>query len=177
MADNLKEWEQFFLNLETKFSSYNFRNQMKLWLKTWCEEYLADIYNQIIDRNIIDEGDLLQSFYKGEKDNIWIESDSGLTIEVGSSNKYGVAVNNGHKTVSPKKASIKLKNGEIARWIPGTWSGDKFIYKPGAKTGMLLKQQWIEAQPFFTSVERHASENFKNLLSEELDKLLEKLWV
>lgn len=30
-----------------------------------------------------------------------------------------------------------------ARWVPGVWRGNRFIYDPNAKTGMLLKTKWI----------------------------------
>ncbi|MDO4301645.1 MAG: HK97 gp10 family phage protein [Clostridia bacterium] len=167
MANDLKEWEQFFLNLETKFSSYNFKNQMEVWLQAWCENFLNDIVGEIESRNIIDTGALKKSFTKGETDNIWIENDAGLTIEVGSENPYAAAVNNGHKTCPV---------GVAERWVPGRWSGNGFIYDRSAKTGMLIKQQWIDARPFFTAVERYASKDFAEDFSKKLDEWLDALW-
>lgn len=161
----IQEMMNYYNKLET--GAYNFQNEIKLWLSEWCKKYLADIYNQIINRNIIDLGNLLQSFDKGEKDNIWIEKDGGLTIEVGSKNPYGAAVNNGHKT---------CPDGVAERWVPGEWQGNSFRYNPNSKTGMLIKQKWIDAKPFFTSVERYASKEFAEAMSVKQNEWLEHIW-
>lgn len=176
MADTVDAIYDFFDNMSTNFSEYNFKGQMMCWLESWCNKFLDEVLEQIIERDIVDLGGLGESFEKGGKDNIWIERDSGLTIEVGSKNPYGAAVNDGHKTVDPKKASIKLKNGELARWVPGVWSDGRFVHNSSVKTGMLIKQQWIDARPFFTAVERYASEEFAAALYKEFDKWLEDKW-
>lgn len=165
MADDFSEGIEFFENFSK--NAYNFKNELNVWLKAWCNKFLDDVHQQIINRNIIDTGALGESFIKGEKDNIWIESDAGLTIEVGSENPYAAAVNNGHKT---------CPDGVSERWVPGKWSGNKFIYDPSAKTGMLVKQQWIDAQPFFTAVERYASKEFTEAMSVKYDEWLEHIW-
>lgn len=118
----------------------------------WKQLFSAGLQEEIVARDVIDTGVLFDSFEKGEKDNVWIESDNGLTIEVGSENTYAAAVNNGHKTCPP---------GVSQRWFPGRWEGKKFIYDPNAKTGMLLKQQWIDARPFFDSVKGRAEQEFE----------------
>jgi hypothetical protein len=37
------------------------------------------------------------------------------------------------------------------RFVPGRWSGNRFIYDPSAKSGMMLKQKWIEGRHFWES--------------------------
>ena len=34
------------------------------------------------------------------------------------------------------------------RFIPGSWKGDEFEYKPGAKTGMVLKKSFVPGKHF-----------------------------
>lgn len=53
---------------------------------------------------------MINSFGKGGTDNIWDESDGGLTIEVGSGVKYARWVNDGHHKTS---AGVK------GRWVSG----------------------------------------------------------
>ena len=54
--------------------------------------------------------------------------------------EYASYVNKGHY-LNPK--------GVNTRFVPGYWKGDRFIYDPGAKTGMMLKQKFIEGSHYF----------------------------
>lgn len=53
---------------------------------------------------------------------------------------------------NPVEYASWVEDGHMqrARWVPGTWKGkgdrSKFIYIPGAKTGMLLRDKWIPGQ-------------------------------
>lgn len=165
MADSVKEMRDFFNILEQE--SGNFENELKTWLRAWCEEFLDNVVEEIKRRNVIDSGILRDSFIKGDKLNVWLERDSGLTIEVGSEAEYAAAVNNGHKT---------CPEGVAERWVPGYWLGKRFVYDRFSKTGMLLRQQWIDARPFFTDVERYASEDFAEYMSNKLNERLEHIW-
>ena len=49
--------------------------------------------------------------------------------------KYASYVNDGHAQTP-------------GRFIPGSWSGDKFRYDPKAKGGMVLKQPFVEGDHF-----------------------------
>ena len=49
--------------------------------------------------------------------------------------EYAVYVNDGHPQTP-------------GRFIPGSWSGDKFRYDPKAKGGMVLKQPFVEGDHF-----------------------------
>ena len=61
------------------------------------------------------------------------KSDTSYTIQ--SPAKYVGFVNYGHSQ-------------RPGRFIPGVWNGKHFEYKPGAKTGMVLKQPRVEGQHF-----------------------------
>ena len=58
------------------------------------------------------------------------------------------------------------------RFIPGEWKGDKFKYKPKAKTGMVLKKSHVEGQHFvedaIDDVKPRIENHFKVAISEVL---------
>ena len=66
-----------------------------------------------------------------------IASHNGLTaiIEAWTETEYAAAVNDGH-------------DQQPGRFIPGAWNGNRFIYKPGAKTGMVLKKSHVDGIHF-----------------------------
>ena len=162
---NVNEMMEFFDVLGQE--SDNLDNEMVTWLRAWCEIFLNKVVEEIKKRGIIDTGILRDSFIRGDTLNIWVEKDSGLTIEIGSAVDYAAAVNDGHKTCPP---------GVAERWVPGYWKGERFVYDRFSKTGMLIKQQWIDARPFFTAVERYASEDFVEYMSNKLNERLEHIW-
>ena len=58
------------------------------------------------------------------------------------------------------------------RFIPGSWNGDKFKYNPDSKTGMVLKQPWVEGQHFIENaikqVNPRIDEHMKAAIAEVL---------
>ena len=58
------------------------------------------------------------------------------------------------------------------RFIPGVWKGDKFRYKKGAKTGMVLKKPHVEGQHFIEEAIKQVTpridDHFKKAISEVL---------
>ena len=122
------------------------------WLDALGLELLRIVEDEIIRRQVVDSRDLLHSFSKGDQANVWEITDGGLTLKVGTRLEYAKFVNDGHRTIDPSKGNyFYLPSGEMARFVPGVWHGVHFEYIPGAKTGMVLKQQWIDAQPYWTS--------------------------
>lgn len=57
------------------------------------------------------------------------------TIEAWTETEYAGWVNDGHPQ-------------QPGRFIPGSWNGNRFIYTPGAKTGMVLKQSFVKGLHF-----------------------------
>jgi hypothetical protein len=60
---------------------------------------------------------------------------SDTEIHVKSPAYYAGWVNDGHPQ-------------QPGRFIPGSWQGDKFRYKPKAKTGMVLKKSFVPGKHF-----------------------------
>lgn len=115
---------------------------MKKFLEGIGDEFLRIVCEEIIRREVVDTRLLLNSFQKDSSDGMWNIKDGGMTLEVGTNVEYASYVNDGHWT-NPK--------GVDTRWVPGYWNGDKFTYAPGAKTGMLLHQKWVEGKHFWES--------------------------
>lgn len=101
---------------------------------------LALVQREIVALQVVDTRRLLNSFDKGSGGNIWTLSNGGLTLDVGTNVKYAQAVNDGHR--------------QKKRWVPGTWSGNKFTYEPGAKTGMMLKEKFVPGKPYWDTAIR-----------------------
>lgn len=129
--------------------------EIPIWLDGLGLELLRIVQDEIVRRQVVDTRKLLQSFTKDSENNIWRMSDGGLTLEVGTALHYARYVNDGHWT-NP--------NGVSERFVPGEWNGDRFVYIPGAKTGMVLKQQWIDPQPYWDSALRIFKHMFPELV-------------
>lgn len=151
--------EEFLLKLE-KASSGEFKSQVGLWLEAMGFEFLDIIQDEIIRLQVVDTRLLLTSFEKGNDKNIWELSKGSLTLHIGTNVEYARYVNDGH-WLNP--------NGVATRFVPGTWSGDKFTYSKGAKTGMLLKQKFIEGKHYW----ENALFIFEKVFNKSLERNLE----
>lgn len=142
-----------------------FRKEMELFLEGLGNEFLRIVEDEIIRRQVLDTRLLLASFHKGNDSNVWELTDGGLTLEVGSTLEYAGYVNDGHWT-NPK--------GVEKRFVPGYWDVDRFIYDPGAKGGMLLKQHWVDGKPYWESALRILEQMLPELLEAKLQEWLDE---
>ncbi|QWG87353.1 HK97 gp10 family phage protein [Bacillus mycoides] len=106
-----------------------------LWLEASGFQFLEEVQNQIISLAVVDTRLLLNSFTKGDGENVWRSSDGGLTLDVGTSVSYAKVVNDGHQ--------------QVIRFVPGRWEGHSFEYDPHAPTGMMLTAKFIEGRPYW----------------------------
>ncbi|TXR62091.1 HK97 gp10 family phage protein [Bacillus sp. AY18-3] len=106
-----------------------------LWLEASGFQFLEEVQNQIISLAVVDTRLLLNSFTKGDGENLWRSSDGGLTLDVGTSVSYAKVVNDGHQ--------------QVRRFVPGRWEGHSFEYDPHAPTGMMLTAKFIEGRPYW----------------------------
>ncbi|PER24644.1 phage portal protein [Bacillus cereus] len=106
-----------------------------LWLEASGYQFLEEVQNQIISLAVVDTRLLLNSFTKGDGENVWRSSDGGLTLDVGTSVSYAKVVNDGHQ--------------QVRRFVPGRWEGHNFEYDPHAPTGMMLTAKFIEGRPYW----------------------------
>jgi len=157
--------KKFAKELQKYANSSAFRKEIALFLEAAGMEFLRIISDEIIRRQVVDTRLLLNSFTQGDKDNTWEASHGGLTLTVGTNVEYASYVNDGHWT-NPK--------GVYIRFVPGVWEGDRFIYTPGAKTGMVLKQHWVEGAHYWEAAIRIFEAMFPKILVRKLQEWMEK---
>lgn len=161
---DLSEYREFFNKLENAANG-DFKKELETFLDGVGNDFLRIVEDEIKRLKVMDSRQLLASFHKGAGENIWKTEEDGLTLEVGSSTEYAGYVNDGHWTNT---------KGVAVRFVPGYWEGDKFIYDPGAKGGMVLKQHWVEGKHYFDSALRIIDRMLPNLLEAKLQQWLDK---
>lgn len=161
---DVTEFREFFDKIE-KAASGDFKKELETFLDGIGNEFLRIVEDEIVRLKVMDTRQLLSSFHKGAEENVWKIEDAGLTLEVGSSTNYAGYVNDGHWT-NPKDRTM--------RFVPGHWEGDKFIYDPGAKGGMVLKQHWVEGKHYFDSALRIINKMLPELLDAKLEQWIDK---
>ena len=154
-----------FLKQCEKASKGGFKAEMELWLEALGFEFLDIIQDEIIRAGVVDTRLLLNSFKKGDKENVWEMNYNGLSLEIGTKVEYATYVNDGH-WLNP--------NGVSRRFVPGYWSGHSFVYDRNAPGGMMLKQRFIEGYHYIESAtyifERVFEQSFQRKLEEWLTK-------
>jgi hypothetical protein len=146
-----------------KAANGGLRKEMTLWLEGMGMEFLDIVQDEIIRTKTVDTRNLLNSFKKGDGDNVWELKSGGLALHVGTNLDYASYVNDGHNTIS-------LDSGKDRRWVPGYWEGDRFVYDPDAETGMLLKQQWVDGTGYWD----HALVIFEKMFTKSLEKKVQQ---
>lgn len=156
-ADEMKE----FFEKCRRAGNGVFKRELSLFLEGISLEFLRIIEDEIIRLKVMDTRLFLNSFHKGEDENVWRLSDSGLTLEVGTNVEYASYVNDGHWT---------CKKGEKMRFVPGYWSGNRFIYDSSAKSGMMLKQNWVKGAHYWESGLRILDKMLPGLIEAKLQQ-------
>ena len=160
----------------------DFKKELELFLQGLGAEFLRIVQDEIIRRRVMDTRLLLASFQQGKDDGVWETSDGGMTLEVGTNVEYAGFVNDGgfyNMTESTpgafrtKNEGKKIPKGTLVRFVPGHWRGDRFIYDPKAKTGMMLKQKWVEGKHYWEAAIRRLEEMFPELLDAKLQQWLD----
>lgn len=121
-------------------ASSDFKKALLEFIEGLGTELLRYVVEEIKSREVVNTRLLLNSFSKGSSDGIWELNEGGFTLEVGTNVEYAKYVNDGH---------WKNPKGVQQRWVPGVWNGDNFTYDPNAKTGMLLKQDWVPGKHYW----------------------------
>ena len=134
-----RELDKFMKKLE-KVASKDLQKEVIIWLDGSGFQFLEEVQLMIVSMQVVDTRRMLSSFTKGKEGNVWQIGSGGLSLTIGTNVDYARYVNDGHWT-NPK--------GVQTRFIPGTFKNGKFEYDPSADTGMVLKQQFIEAQPYW----------------------------
>lgn len=170
---NIKGLESFIDDLERMTADKPFKREVATWLDASGFQFLEEIQREIIRTDTVLHRRLLNSFDKGNSDNVWSISNGGLSIEIGTNVEYASLVNDGHKLVD-KKYSFKLKDGRKARWVPGVFGPKGFEYVKGSDDGMLIIEKWIEGTHYFDNALKIFEKMFDVALAKKLEKWLER---
>ena len=157
---DMGEFRAFFQRMQSAARG-DFRKEVEKFLEGLGNEFLRILQDEIIRREVVDTRQLLASFQRGGDNNVWELTDGGLTLEVGTTVDYAGYVNDGHWT-NPKGVAI--------RFVPGSWDGDRFIYEPGVKHGMVLKQHWVEGKHYWESALRILDRIYPELLEVKMQE-------
>lgn len=160
---DFSDFKDFFERLR-KASSGDFKKEISTWFESLGIDLLKVVEDEIMRRDVTDTRKLLHSFTKGDANNVWEISDGGLTLEIGTHIHYASYVNDGHWT-NPKGVSI--------RFVPGVWNGNKFEYIPGSKTGMVLKQKWVEGKHYWESAMHIWEKMFPEMVEAKLQQWID----
>lgn len=160
---DVSELQNFFARVE-RAAKGDFRKELELFLEGLGNEFLRVIQDEIERRKVMDSRLLLASFEKDTEGNIWKLEEGGLTLEIGTNVEYAKYVNDGH---------WKNPKGVEQRFVPGYWEGDRFIYDPSSKSGMVLKQDWVPGKPYFDSALRILDKMYPGLLEKKLQEWLD----
>lgn len=160
---DMSDLKDFFSRIE-KAGNGDFKKELKLFLEGLGSEFLRILQDEIVRRKVMDTRQLLASFRKDGEGSVWELEDDNLTLEIGTSVDYAGYVNDGHWTNS---------KGVEKRFVPGYWSGDRFIYDPSAKGGMILKQKWVEGKHYWESAIRIIERMYPRLLEEKVQQWID----
>ncbi|WP_206458702.1 HK97 gp10 family phage protein [Anaerovorax sp. IOR16] len=163
---DFSDFNEYFKLLDN-IARKDFKEAVASWLEASGFEFLSVVQDEIIRRRVVDTRLLLNSFQKGKDENIWETKDGGLTLIVGTNVEYAGYVNDGHWT---------CKKGEKSRWVPGEWNGNTFTYNPSAKTGMLLKQRYIDGAHFWEAGIRIFERMFRISVERKMEQWRNHYW-
>ena len=102
---DFSQYSEFFRRLELA-ATKDFKREFKGFLEGCAIEFLNMVQDAILERGNVDTRLMLNSFHKGNPENVWLED--GSSYEVGSNVYYVKYVNDGHHT----------RGG--GRWIEGS---------------------------------------------------------
>ncbi len=154
-----------FVNKLNNAGRGDFQKELALFIEDIGEEFLRIVQDEIIRKQTVDTRLLLNSFQRSADGNMFVLKEGDLIIEVGTNVEYASYVNDGH-WLNPK--------GVQTRFVPGHWTGDRFIYEPGANTGMLLKQKWIEGSHYWDYAIDAMEKMLPGLMEEKVQQWLQE---
>ncbi|OTQ85143.1 phage portal protein [Bacillus subtilis subsp. subtilis] len=160
----IKGLDQFIQSL-TRASRGGMQRKYEQWLEAVGYEFIDIVQDEIIRTKTVDTRRLLNSFQRGDQDNIFSMTSGSLKLDVGTNLEYASYVNDGHFTIDPSK-------NQDRRWVPGRWKGEQFEYDPAAQTGMLLKFQWVDGSGFWDN----AMAIFELMFERSLERKLQQ-WI
>lgn len=173
------DFRAFFQRME-QAAKGDFRKEFETFLEGLGVEFLRLVQDEFKRRHR-NKGDgqavsaLWASFERDGENNVWRYTDDNMTIEVGTKLDYAAYANYGHRTLDPAKGKyFTLPNGEMARFVPGYWRGDRFVYDRSADGGMVLKYHWVKGIHFWEAALHAMNRICPAVLEAKLQQWLDK---
>lgn len=106
------KWDKGFEELADMLEGHRkgFKDEANLFLEASGMQFLEEAQNEVIRTETVVTRRLLNSFGKGDSDNIWSHNRKLFTLEVGTNVEYAKWVNDGHRTTPRSKNR---------RWVEG----------------------------------------------------------
>ena len=115
---------------------------------------LTLIFDEVIRDTPVVTGDLRRNYRKSAP--TW-NSSKVLHGEVFNLLEYSIYEELGHR--------------QKKRWVPGFWNASgKFVYDPGVKTGMMLKDKWVSGSFRLTTISEKYSKKIPEIYSDVLEE-------
>lgn len=118
-----------------KAAQGEFKKELVNFMEGLGYEFLRIVQDEIIRKQTVDTRLLLNSFSKGEQDNVFVLNEGSMTIEVGTNVKYAEYADKGH-WLNPK--------GVNTRFVPGYWQGEHFMIRI-LLSSRLGDRKWTQA--------------------------------
>lgn len=134
---------------------YDGVRKMEAGSRKFVEDFLVEMALRAMakakKRTPVDTGDLRNKWYLSGV----ARRGNDVMINLVNSAKYASFVEFGHWQ-------------QPGRFVPGYWQGSRFVYSPGAKTGIVLKEAWVDGY-FMATISIQEIER-------EIPKRLEAAW-
>lgn len=143
--------------------------ELALFLDAAGTDMLRIIQDEIIRLDVQHDRFLLHSFNKGDPNNIYKLSSGDLTLEIGTNMEYASYVNDGHWT-NPQGVSERFVPGIIVEKDKQTF----FEYRRGAKTGILLRQKYVDGKHYMEHSIAIIEKLFPQFIERKLEEWLSK---
>lgn len=96
-----------------KAAQGEFKKELVNFMEGLGYEFLRIVQDEIIRKQTVDTRLLLNSFSKGEQDNIFVLNEGSMTIEVGTNVKYAEYADKGH-WLKPQRGKYQVCSGILA---------------------------------------------------------------
>ncbi|MED0735666.1 HK97 gp10 family phage protein [Aneurinibacillus thermoaerophilus] len=157
------QWEEF--TRRVQHLDHEIPAIMKRIVERLGEELLNAVIDEINRQDLIDTGTLINSFSRGDGENVW-EFDEGrnaITLEVGSNLTYAEYLNDGY-TIGK------------AHFVPGYFNGaGSFVYDRSAKTGFIARPRSFIGRKYFDIALKNFEGGMRGFIEKQLEKEIQRI--
>ncbi|MDR1408851.1 MAG: HK97 gp10 family phage protein [Oscillospiraceae bacterium] len=176
---NTDEARIFFEEMKLAGNGGLLKKELQLFLEEIAIQFLTILQNAVQgdygeEYRAMATRNLQHSFMREDSASVFELDAEALSATVGTNTEYASHVNDGH-WLNP--------GGVEKRFVPGHWTGPpgdsaaQFIYEPGAETGMVLKQRWVEGRHFWEKSLEELEKLIPGFLEYKMQQWLDRYFV